>query len=76
MRHILTSFVTLDWAIVLALLASYVAVIAERRSAVAATVPHQGDIRFVAHRMARGAAHTSLLSRISDRLDGKPGDRR
>ena len=49
-----------------ALLASYVAMLAERRSAVAA-MAGEGEIRAVAHGMAKAAAHNSLLSLISGR---------
>jgi hypothetical protein len=52
-----------------ALLASYVAILAERRSAFAAAVAGPGEIRAAAHVMARAAAHNSLLSRISGRPD-------
>ncbi|RWM13333.1 MAG: hypothetical protein EOR72_18570 [Mesorhizobium sp.] len=58
-----------------ALLASYVAVTAERRSAFAAAMKMpEGDVG--ASRMAMGAAHSSLLSRISGRPENKPGGRR
>jgi len=59
-----------------ALLASYVAVLAERRSSLAAVTVHEGDARAAAHRMAMGAAHSSLLSRISGQPETKPGGRR
>ncbi|MDX8517628.1 hypothetical protein [Mesorhizobium dulcispinae] len=60
-----------------ALLASYVAVLAERRSALAAaTALHESEARLVSHRMAAGAAHSSLLSRISSRPETRPGGRR
>lgn len=59
-----------------ALLASYVAVLAERRSAVAAMALHDKDVHVSAHRMAMGAAHSSLLSRISGRPEPKPRGRR
>ncbi|MER8374039.1 hypothetical protein [Mesorhizobium sp. M1406] len=49
-----------------ALLASYVAMLAERRSVVAAA-SGEGEIRAVAHGMAKAAAHNSLLSLISGR---------
>jgi hypothetical protein len=52
-----------------ALLASYVAMLAERRSALATAVSNDGEIRAAAHVMAKGAAHSSLLSRISGRSD-------
>ncbi len=58
-----------------ALLASYVAVQAERRSVNAAMPLHESDVR-AATRMAVGAAHSSLLSRISGRPEHKPGGRR
>ncbi|RWB29856.1 MAG: hypothetical protein EOQ42_07895 [Mesorhizobium sp.] len=51
-----------------ALLASYVAMLAERRSALGAEVPGTGEIRAAAHVMAKAAAHNSALSRISGRL--------
>ncbi|TIQ35893.1 MAG: hypothetical protein E5X48_12565 [Mesorhizobium sp.] len=60
-----------------ALLASYVAVLAERRSTLAAAMAsHDSDARLAAHRMAAGAAHSSLLSRISARPETRPGGRR
>jgi len=59
-----------------ALLASYVAVLAERRSALATTVAAESEIRARANVMARGAAHSSLLDRISGRSDTKHGDGR
>ncbi|TIS45863.1 hypothetical protein [Mesorhizobium sp.] len=59
-----------------ALLASYVAVLAERRSTLAAMTLHEADARLTAHRMATGAAHSSLLSRISSRPETRPGGRR
>ncbi|MGX9575465.1 hypothetical protein [Mesorhizobium sp. f-mel] len=52
-----------------ALLASYVAMLAEWRSALAAAVPGTGEIRAAAHVMAKAAAHNSALARISGRLD-------
>ena len=58
-----------------ALLASYVAVLAERRSTFAAMNLPEGDVR-AASRMAIGAAHSSLLSRISGRPERKPGGSR
>lgn len=58
-----------------ALLASYVAVLAERRSNFAAMHLPEGDVRAAA-RMAMSAAHSSLLSRISGRPENKPGGRR
>ncbi|TIM05201.1 hypothetical protein [Mesorhizobium sp.] len=54
-----------------ALLASYVAMLAERRSAFAAVDPGTGEIRAAAHVMAKAAAHNSALSRISGRPDTK-----
>jgi hypothetical protein len=59
-----------------ALLASYVAVLAERRFAVVAMNWHENDHRGAAHRMARGAAHSSLLSRISGRPQAPTEGRR
>lgn len=55
-----------------ALLASYVAMIAERRSATASA---DADFRATAHSMAKAAAHNSLLSLISGRTgpNGKGG---
>ncbi|CAH2401656.1 hypothetical protein [Mesorhizobium ventifaucium] len=50
-----------------ALLASYVAMLAERRSALAAAVPGTGETSAAAHLMAKAAA--PALSRISGRLD-------
>ncbi|WP_214470926.1 hypothetical protein [Mesorhizobium sp. dw_380] len=55
-----------------ALLASYVAMLAERRSAVAAVAPGEGEIRATAHSMATAAAHISLLSLISGRTGSNP----
>jgi hypothetical protein len=55
-----------------ALLASYVAMLSERRSAVAAAPPGEGEIRAVAHDMAKAAAHNSLLSLISGRTGSNP----
>ncbi|UVK37089.1 hypothetical protein LHFGNBLO_004083 [Mesorhizobium sp. AR10] len=52
-----------------ALLASYVAMLAERRSVFATAVAADSEIRAAAHTMAKGAAHGSLLSRISGRPD-------
>ncbi|OHV88268.1 hypothetical protein [Mesorhizobium sp. ORS 3428] len=59
-----------------ALLASYVAVLAERRSSLAATALHESEARLAAYRMATGAAHSSLLSRISGHPETRPGGRR
>ncbi|TSE09316.1 hypothetical protein C1D09_016180 [Mesorhizobium intechi] len=55
-----------------ALLASYVAMLAERRSEAAL---HDADFRGTAHSMAKAAAHNSLLSLISGRTgsNGKGG---
>lgn len=52
-----------------ALLATYVAMLAERRSAIATAVSTGSEVRAAAHVLARGAAHNSLLSRISGRPD-------
>ncbi|PZV36352.1 hypothetical protein [Mesorhizobium kowhaii] len=54
-----------------ALLASYVAMLAERRS-VAAVAPADDEIRAAAHGMAKAAAHNSLLSLISGRTGSNP----
>jgi len=59
-----------------ALLASYVAVLAERRAWLAAPLRYRDDARLAASRMAVGAAHSSLLSRISGRPETSPGGRR
>ncbi|RUV93111.1 hypothetical protein EOA75_15060 [Mesorhizobium sp. M1A.F.Ca.IN.022.07.1.1] len=59
-----------------ALLASYVAVLAERRSASTAMTLHEGEAPLVSRRMAAGVAHSSLLSRISSRPETRPGGRR
>jgi hypothetical protein len=56
-----------------ALLASYVAMLAERRSVVAAAASGEGEVRAVAHGMAKAAAHNSLLSLISGRTVSKTG---
>ena len=52
-----------------ALLASYVAMLAERRSVFAVAISREAESRATAHAMAKGAAHGSLLSRISGRPD-------
>jgi hypothetical protein len=57
-----------------ALLASYVAMHAERRSVLAVAVSREAESRATAHAMAQGAAHGSLLSRISGRPDIGPRD--
>ena len=59
-----------------ALLVSYVAMHTEQRAAEPATVAANRDIRSVARAMARGAAHTSMLSRISGRTDMNGKDSR
>lgn len=56
-----------------ALLASYVAMLAERRSVVDAVASGEGEVRAVAHGMAKAAAHNSLLSLISGRTVSKTG---
>ncbi|UDL90293.1 hypothetical protein LGH82_02600 [Mesorhizobium sp. PAMC28654] len=58
-----------------ALLASYVAMLAERRSTASVAVPGKREIR-AAHAMAKGAVHDSLLSRISGRPDTNRKDGR
>ena len=52
-----------------ALLASYVAMHAEQRSVFAVALSREAESRATAHAMAKGAAHGSLLSRISGRPD-------
>ncbi|TGQ72712.1 MAG: hypothetical protein E5V49_04695 [Mesorhizobium sp.] len=52
-----------------ALLASYVAMLAERRSVV---VSDEGEFHAKAHNMAKAAAHNSLLSLISGRTGPTP----
>lgn len=59
-----------------ALLASYVAMHAEQRSVFAVAASREAESRATAHAMAKGAAHGSLLSRISGRPDiGHSGHR-
>jgi hypothetical protein len=55
-----------------ALLASYVAIVAERRSVSSAAGAGEGEIRAVAHGMARDAANTSALSLLSRRPGSNP----
>lgn len=55
-----------------ALLASYVAILAERRSSLAASAPKESEVRAAAHGMAKAAAHNSLLSLISGRTGSNP----
>lgn len=59
-----------------ALLASYVAVLAEQRSARVEAFAADNEFRATAHVMARGAAHSSLLSRISGRPEANSRDGR
>lgn len=54
-----------------ALLASYLAVCAERWSSALSDIPDEADIRAAARVMAAGAAHSSMLSRLSGRADLK-----
>jgi hypothetical protein len=56
-----------------ALLASYLAIQAERLAAMMSASPSQGDIRAAARLMALGAAHISTLSRLSGRADANFG---
>jgi hypothetical protein len=56
-----------------ALLASYLAIQAERLAAMMSASPSQGDIRAAARLMALGAAHISTLSRLSGRTDANFG---
>jgi hypothetical protein len=50
-----------------ALLASYLAIQAERIAAIMSASPNEGDIRAAARLMALGAAHSTMLSRLSGR---------
>lgn len=59
-----------------ALLASYVAVLAERRSSQAEAFAANSEMRATANVMPRGAAHSSLLSRISGRPESNSRDGR
>jgi hypothetical protein len=59
-----------------ALLASYVAVLAEQRVTRAEAFVADNEIRATAHVMAKGAAHSSLLSRISGRPEANSRDGR
>jgi hypothetical protein len=56
-----------------ALLASYLAIQAERLAAVISASPGENDIRAAARIMALGAAHVSMLSRLSGRTDANFG---
>lgn len=56
-----------------ALLASYLAIQAERLAAMMSASPSQGDIRAAARLMALGAAHISTLSRLAGRADANFG---
>lgn len=61
-------------ALVATLLASYLAIFAERWSGIVSTLPDEGDIRAAARIMAAGAAHNSLmLARLSARPHMKSG---
>jgi hypothetical protein len=59
-----------------ALLASYLAIQAERFAAVRSAAPGENDIRAAARVMALGAAHVSMLSRLSGRADSNFGEGR
>lgn len=59
-----------------ALLSSYMAMQTEQRAVEPATLVANREIRSVARAMARGAAHTSMLSRISGRTDMNGKDSR
>ena len=63
-------------ALVAALLASYLAVFAERWSGLISTLPSRDDIRDAARLMAAGAAYNSMLSRFSGRPGGNFGEDR
>lgn len=56
-----------------ALLASYLAIQAERFAAVISATPSESDVRAAARIMALGAAHVSMLSRLSGRADANLG---
>lgn len=59
-----------------ALLVSYLAICAERWAAALSTAPGQEDIRAAARVMALGAAHSTMLARLSGRAGtptGEPG---
>lgn len=61
-------------AVILAALAgSYLVVAAERLRSVLWTEPESDDIRAAARLMAAGAAHNSMLDRLSGRSDGYLG---
>lgn len=62
-------------AFLAALLVSYLAVFAERWSAALTTAPGQDDVRAAARVMALGAAHSTLLARLSGRPGAQLGDR-
>ena len=59
-----------------ALLASYLAIQAERFAAVMSATPSENDVRAAARIMALGAAHVSTLSRLSGRADANFGEGR
>jgi hypothetical protein len=63
-------------ALVAALLASYLAVFAERWSGLISTLPSRDELRDAAKLMAAGAAYNSLLSRFSGRPDSNFGEGR
>ncbi len=56
-----------------ALLASYLTIQAERLSVIMSASPSENDIRAAARIMALGAAHSSMLSRLSGRADANFG---
>ena len=58
---------------VAALLVSYLATFVERLSAAVPDVPNQDDVRDAARMMAMGAAHSTMLSRISGRSGAEEG---
>jgi hypothetical protein len=67
-----TGFFPVVAAVLAALLASYVAICAERLSASISDIADEDDIQAAARVMAAGAAHSSMLSRLSGRADLKP----
>lgn len=63
-------------ALVAALLASYLAVFAERWSGLISTLPSRDELKDATKLMAAGAAYDSMLSRLSGRPGGNLGGSR
>lgn len=59
-----------------ALLVSYLAIFAERWAMVLSTAPSQNDIGAAARVMALGAAHSTMLARLSGRAGAMPRESR